>query len=260
MKIARVTLGDDPAYGVLEEDTQDLVILRGDPLYAPLETTGQRVALADARLLAPIIPRSKVIGIGRNYADHAAELGNEVPPEPLVFLKPNTAVVGPNDPVTLPPYSSEVDFEGELAVVISRICKDVPVSSAHQVIFGYTIANDFTARDAQRADVTWTRAKAWDSSCPLGPFIDLDFDPADAAIRTLVDGQVRQDGRTSEMVRSVPELIAYVSTLFTLLPGDVILTGTPAGVGRVEPGSRVEVEIEGIGTLSNPVFSHESSR
>ncbi|GAB2968575.1 fumarylacetoacetate hydrolase family protein [Actinotalea caeni] len=254
MRIARFTTGDDPRYAVVEEGSDDLVVLSGDPLYSPLEPTGQRVPLDSARLLAPVIPRSKVIGIGRNYAEHAAELGNEVPAEPIVFLKPNTAVVGPDDPVVPPPYTSHLEHEAELAVVISRICKDVPVERAKDVILGYTAANDMTARDVQRSDVTWTRGKAWDSSCPLGPYLVMDLDVSDLQVRCWVDDELRQDGSTAQMIVGVPELVAYVSRIFTLLPGDVILTGTPAGVGRVEPGQRVTVEIEGIGAFSNPVM------
>lgn len=257
MRIARFTTGSDPRYAVVEEDSEDLVVLAGDPLYAPLEPTGKRVPLQEARLLAPVIPRSKVIGVGRNYAAHAAELGNEVPEEPILFLKPNTAVIGPDDPIVLPAFSQRVEHEAELAVVISRICKDVHPSQVPSVILGYTAANDVTARDAQRADATWTRGKAWDTSCPLGPYLVMDLDPADLAVRARVDGDVRQDGRTSQMVYSVADLVAYASSVFTLLPGDVILTGTPAGVGPLEHGQRVEVEIEGIGTLANPVLRRD---
>lgn len=254
MRIARFTTGDDPRYAVVEEGSDDLVVLAGDPLYHPLEPTGQRVPLDSARLLAPVIPRSKVVGIGRNYAEHAAELGNEVPAEPVVFLKPNTAVIGPDDPIVPPAYTSDVHHEAELAVVISRICKDVPAERAGDVILGYTAANDLTARDVQRSDATWTRGKAWDSSCPLGPYLVMDLDVSDLQVRCWVDGELRQDGSTSQMITSVPALVAYVSRIFTLLPGDVILTGTPAGVGPVEPGQRVKVEVEGIGELSNPVM------
>ncbi len=252
MQIARFALGDDPRYGVVDGD--DLVVLSGDPLYAEINPTGQRVPIDSVRLLAPVIPRSKVVAVGRNYAEHAAELGNEVPESPLVFLKPNTSVIGPDDPILLPDYSRDVQHEAELAVVISRICKDVPVERANDVILGYTCANDVTARDVQKEDNTWTRGKTFDTSCPLGPMIALDLDVSNLKIQARVDGELRQDGSTSQMVRSVPELIAYASSLFTLLPGDVLLTGTPAGVGRIEHGQRVEVEIEGIGTLSNPVM------
>lgn len=252
MQIARFASGDDPRYGVVDGD--DLVVLSGDPLYTEFQPTGQRVPMDSVRLLAPVIPRSKVVAIGRNYAEHAAEFGHEVPAEPLVFLKPNTTVVGPEDPILLPGYSKEVHHEAELAVVISRVCKDVPADRAKDVIFGYTAANDVTARDVQGEDVTWTRAKMFDTSCPLGPVINLDLDVADLRIQARVDGQVRQDASTAQMMRSVPDLIAYVSSLFTLLPGDVLLTGTPAGVGPIEEGQRVEVEVEGIGVLSNPVM------
>lgn len=251
MRIARFTTGDDPRYAVVDGD--DLVVLSGDPLYTPLNPTGQRVPLESARLLAPIIPRSKIVGIGRNYAAHAAELGNEVPERPIVFLKPNTSVIGPDDPIVLPSYSRDVHHEAELAVVISRLCKDVPPERAKDVILGYTAANDVTARDVQKEDATWTRGKSFDTSCPLGPFLVMDLDISDLRVRARVDGDLRQDGSTAQMIYSVPDLIAYVSSIFTLLPGDVILTGTPAGVGPIEEGQRVEVEVEGIGVLGNPV-------
>ncbi|WP_127131346.1 fumarylacetoacetate hydrolase family protein [Georgenia sp. SYP-B2076] len=257
MRIARFTAGENPHYGILDEETNELIVLKGDPIYGDLDTTGRRVKVDEVRLLSPVIPRSKVIGIGRNYADHAAELGNEVPEEPIVFLKPNTSVIGPDDPIVLPPYSQEVHHEAELAVVISRLCKYVPVEKADDVIFGYTVANDVTARDVQRTDGQWTRGKAFDTSCPLGPYIALDLDVSDLAVRARVDGELRQDGRTSQLVRSVPELVAYVSSIFTLLPGDVILTGTPAGVGPITVGQRVEVEVEGIGAMSNPVVRRD---
>ncbi|WP_163544582.1 fumarylacetoacetate hydrolase family protein [Occultella kanbiaonis] len=251
MQIARFTTGDDPHYAIV--DGSELVVLTGDPLYTPPTPTGQRVPIETTRLLAPVIPRSKVVAFGRNYAEHAAELGNEVPELPLVFIKPNTTVVGPDDPIVLPSYSQDVHHEAELAVVISRICKDLPAERANEVILGYTAANDVTARDVQRSDKTWTRGKMFDTSCPLGPVLVTDLDVSDLRIQARVDGEVRQDGSTAQMIHSVPDLIAYASTLFTLLPGDVILTGTPAGVGPIREGQRVEVEIEGIGVLGNPV-------
>lgn len=251
MKVARFVHGELPAYGIVDGD--ELVVLRSDPLFDSYDTTGERVALAGVRLLSPVIPRSKVVGIGRNYAAHVAEMGNEVPPAPLVFLKPNTSVIGPDDPIVLPRWSTEVHHEAELAVVISRICKDVPAVRAADVIFGYTAANDVTARDAQRTDSQWTRAKGFDTSCPLGPWIETDLEVGDLAVRAWVDGELRQDGRTAELIHGVPELIEYVSGVFTLLPGDLILTGTPAGVGEIRPGQRVEVEVEGIGRFGNPV-------
>lgn len=250
MRIARFVVDNDPMYGVVDGD--DVLVIAGDPFFQGIKPTGVKHKLEDVRLLAPIIPRSKVVCFGRTYAEHAAELGNEVPAEPLMFLKPNTAVVGSGDPITLPSFSDEISYEGELAVVIGRICKDVPAEKAQDVIFGYTIANDLTARDAQRTDGQWARAKGWDGSCPLGPWIQTELDHEDTQLTTRLDGKVVQDGNTSEMVWGINDLVAYASQAFTLLPGDVILTGTPAGVGLVREGQRVEIEIEGIGTLSNP--------
>ena len=259
MRIARYTTGEDPTYGIVEGEpgTQWIAEIQGDPLHQPVVFTGNRVLLEDVRLLAPIIPRSKVIGIGKNYADHAAEMGGETPVEPLMFLIPNTAVVGPGDPVVMPRQSAEVHYEGELAVVISRLCKDVPINRVQDVVFGYTCANDVTARDLQKADGQWARAKGFDTFCPLGPWIETDLDPSDLSIVTRRDGEVVQDGRTVDMIHDVPAIVAYVSQAFTLLPGDVILTGTPAGVGPVAAGQRVEVEIEGIGILSNPFIRRD---
>ena len=254
MRIARYTTGEDPTYGVIEgEPGQEVVLeIQGDPMYQAVVFTGNRVPLEDVRLLAPIIPRSKVIGIGKNYADHAAEMGSEPPAEPLMFLIPNTAVVGPGDPVVMPRQSSNVHYEGELAVVIGRICKDISPEQVKDVVYGYTCANDVTARDLQKADGQWARAKGFDTFCPLGPWIQTELDTSDLSLVTRLDGEVVQDGTTGDMIHDVATLVSYASQAFTLLPGDVILTGTPAGVGPVETGQRVEVEIEGIGTLSNP--------
>ena len=251
MRIVRFTAGEDPAYGVLEDNGQVIAEIVGDPLDQGISVTGRRVPLDAVRLLAPVIPRSKVIGIGRNYADHAREMGNEIPTRPMVFLIPNTAVVGPDDPVVIPAITSEVSYEGELAVVIGRIAKSVPKERAGEVIFGYTCANDVTARDFQREDGQWARAKGMDTFCPLGPAIATDLDVSNVRLVTRVDGEVRQDGTTADLIFDIPTLIEYLSQAFTLLPGDVILTGTPAGVGLVEHGSRVEIEIDGIGTLGN---------
>ena len=207
--------------------------------------------LDDVRLLAPVIPRSKIVAIGKNYADHAKEMGGEAPAEPMMFFKPNTSVVGPFDPVVLPAGSSEVSYEGELAVVIKTITKGVKAENAAECIYGYTIANDVTARDWQRTDGQWARAKGFDTSCPLGPWIETDLDPSDLAIVTTLDGEVKQDGTTADMIHGIATIIEYASAAFTLLPGDVILTGTPAGVGLVEAGQQVTVEIAGIGSLTN---------
>ena len=251
MKIARFSTGGDPRFGIVDDD--EIVVLRGDPMFSGFDTTEERIPLADVKLLAPVIPRSKVVAVGRNYREHAAELGNEAPAEPLLFLKPNTSVVGPGDTIVRPRQSSRVDFEGELAIVIGSIAKNVPEADAASVVFGYTVANDVTARDLQEKDGQWARAKGFDTFCPLGPVIETEFEVASQAIETRVNGEVRQSGRLDEMVHSVASVIAYASAVFTLLPGDVILTGTPAGVGPIVAGDTVEVTVEGIGTLSNPV-------
>jgi len=259
VRIARYTTGDEPLYGVVggEDGSEIVATLVGDPLYAGIELTGQQLALAEARLLAPVIPRSKVVGIGRNYAAHADELGHELPAEPLVFLKPNTSVIGPFDPIVYPAQSSNVHFEGELAVVIARICRDVPTDRWKDVVFGYTIGNDVTARDLQDKDGQWARAKGFDSFCPLGPWIETDLDPTDVAITTELNGDVKQQGRTSLMLYDIPTVISYITSFMTLLPGDVILTGTPAGVGPMRPGDDVAVTVEGIGTLTNKVVPRD---
>ena len=271
MKIARFSTGDEPRYGIVQGLPEDgtvsgeseghLLVLKGDPLYSLPEATGEVVELGEVRLLSPVIPRSKVVGIGKNYGGHIAEMGEDEPPrDPVVFLKPNTSVIGPDAPIVLPAWSEEVHYEAELAVVIKTLAKDVPVEHADDVILGYTVANDVSARDRQRAEPQWVRAKAFDTSCPLGPWIEVPepgreplFSPGDAVVRARVDGRIVQEGRTADMIRSIPELVAYVSTIFTLLPGDVILTGTPAGVGEIRAGQRVQVEVEGIGSFSNPV-------
>jgi 2-keto-4-pentenoate hydratase/2-oxohepta-3-ene-1,7-dioic acid hydratase in catechol pathway len=256
VRIARFTTGDDPVFGLVDGAGEKIAEITGDPLYTRIELTGATHLVADVRLLAPVIPRSKVIGIGRNYSDHAAEMGGEVPKEPMMFLVPNTAVVGPGEPVIMPPQTAEVHYEGELAVVIGRVCKDVEPEDALKVVFGYTCADDVTARDLQRGDGQWARAKGFDTFCPLGPWIETDLDPADLRITTRRDGEVVQEGTTADMVHGVATLISHASKAFTLLPGDVILTGTPAGVGPVQEGQRVEVEVEGIGVLANPFVRH----
>lgn len=253
MKIARFSHGESISFGIVDEEEHELVVLKADPMFAGFEPTGERVPLAEAKLLAPVIPRSKVVAVGRNYREHAAEFGNEAPAEPLLFLKPNTSVIGPGDAIVSPPQSERVEFEGELAVVIGRIAKNVAEADAEDVIFGYTIANDVTARDLQRSDGQWTRAKGFDTFCPLGPVIATDVDFAAGTIETSVNGERKQEGRLADMVHSVPAIIAYASSVFTLLPGDVILTGTPAGVGPIVAGDTVEVTVSGLGTLSNPV-------
>jgi len=251
VKIARFSHSDGIRFGIVDEG--DLVVLAGDPMFAGFDTTGERVPLADAALLAPVIPRSKVVCVGRNYREHAAEFGNVAPEEPLLFLKPNTSVIGPGDAILRPAISERTEFEGELVVVIGRIAKNVKAEDALDYVFGYTVGNDFTARDIQRKDGQWTRGKGFDTFCPLGPVIETEFDAASARIETRVNGEVRQQAPLTDMIHSVADIIAYASAAFTLLPGDVIMTGTPAGVGPVVAGDTIEVEVSGIGTLRNPV-------
>ncbi|MFC4374879.1 fumarylacetoacetate hydrolase family protein [Nocardia halotolerans] len=253
MRLGRVASPDGVAFVSIEGDGSDATAkeIAEHPFGSPT-FTGRSWPLADIRLLAPILA-SKVICIGKNYAAHVAEMGGEAPSEPVIFIKPNTSIVGPNVPIILPPSSSQVDYEGELAVVIGRPCKDVAAAKAADVILGYTIANDVTARDQQRQDGQWTRAKGYDTFCPLGPWIETALDPSDLEITTELDGEVRQRSRTSLFLHDIGEIIEWISSVMTLLPGDVILTGTPEGVGPLQAGQNVSVTVEGIGTLTNPV-------
>ena len=241
--------GTGPDGQVSAETTVTPIV--GHP-FGALEVAGPPVPFADVRLLAPVLP-SKIIAVGRNYAEHAAELGNDVPNEPMIFLKPSTSVVGPGDRIDLPQQSEQVEHVAELAVVIGRLCSEVPVHRVRDVVLGYTCANDVTARDLQKIDGQWGRAKGFDTFCPLGPWIVTDIDISDVPVRCTVSGDLRQDGRTSQLVRSVPALVAWISNVMTLLPGDVILTGTPAGVGPLVDGDSVSVSIGSIGTLTNRV-------
>jgi 2-keto-4-pentenoate hydratase/2-oxohepta-3-ene-1,7-dioic acid hydratase in catechol pathway len=259
VRIARFSVDDEPKYGVVESDDPEglvgtVAVLDSDPLYRPVQFTGEQLQLADVRLLAPVIPRSKVVGVGRNYKAHAEELGNEVPAEPLIFLKPNTSVIGPRDGIVYPEQTNNLHFEGELAIVIGRICRDLPKERVDEVIFGYTVANDVTARDLQKSDGQWARAKGYDTFCPLGPWISTELDVSDVRVTTTLNGEPKQDGRTSQFIFDIPEVLAYITSFTTLLPGDVILTGTPAGVGPMLPGDEVAISIEGLGTLTNKVI------
>ncbi len=261
MKVARFRTDDAITFGILDAEDDgsgvELVELVADPLVAGYETTGRRFRLEDVKLLAPVLPRSKVIGVGKNYADHVAEMrdvtGGEATPEPLLFLKPNTSVIGPEESIILPAASQRVEFEGELALVIGAVAKEVPEERALEVVFGFTCANDVSARDLQVADGQWARAKGFDTFCPLGPVIETDLDLADTQIVTRVNGEVRQSGNTAQLIHSIPKIVSFASHAFTLLPGDVILTGTPAGVGPMRPGDQVEVDIANIGILRNSV-------
>lgn len=257
MRIARFVHPQGVAFGVIEgpaEAPYDALTVAeiAEHPFGPVRLTDRRWALPDVRLLAPILP-TKVVGIGKNYAAHAAEMGGEAPAAPVMFLKPSTAVIGPGDAIRLPPDCQRVDHEAELAVVIGGVVRDVGRDRALATVLGYTCANDVTARDQQATDGQWARAKGHDSFCPLGPWIETELDPTNVAVRAEVDGAVRQDSRTSLLLHDVATLIAYVSHVMTLLPGDVILTGTPAGVGPLTAGSAVTVTVEGIGTLTNPV-------
>lgn len=265
MRIARFAKGDGVAYGVVEgaagqSQAETIAELYGHPFGidpAGVRFTGQRYPLREVRLLAPVLP-SKVLAVGKNYAGHVREMremgAGGQPDEPVLFLKPSTSVTGPGDRIAYPvKLTDRVDYEGELAVIIGRLCRDVPKERAEDVIFGYTCANDVTARDLQQKDGQWTRAKGFDTFCPLGPWMETGTDPSDLGITTTVNGTVRQHARTSELLWDVPSLIEYVSSVMTLLPGDVLLTGTPEGVGPLTAGDEVSVTIESIGTLTNKV-------
>ncbi len=250
MRIVRYQKRDEaPRYGwVLEQKVGEI---EGNifGVYRRLETN---MSLEEVKLLTPVVP-SKIICVGRNYPEHAKEHGVEVPKIPLIFLKPPSAILNPGEPILLPPQSQQVEHEAELVVVIGRRGKNITPEQAKDYIFGYTVGNDVTARDLQRSDGQWTRAKGFDTFCPFGPWVDTEFDPSDAVITCRVNGQLRQMGSTREMVFSVPILIAFISSVMTLEPGDLIFTGTPAGVGPLQEGDVVEVEIDGLGKLSNPV-------
>lgn len=250
-RIVRYRFQDETSYGLIwDGGVYRLAAAPEEGLLA-----GPRLAsLDEVTLLAPCQP-TKIVAVGQNYAAHAAEVGGSVPAEPLLFLKPPSAVIGPNMAIAYPHHlSRQVDYEAELAVVLGRQAYRVRPEEAAQYILGYTCANDVTARDLQKRDGQWTRSKSFDTFCPLGPWIVAGLDASDLAIRCRVNGQLRQDGRTADMVFGVHELVAFVSAVMTLLPGDVILTGTPSGIGPLEPGDRVAVEIEGIGTLENHVL------
>jgi 2-keto-4-pentenoate hydratase/2-oxohepta-3-ene-1,7-dioic acid hydratase in catechol pathway len=260
MKYCRFQTDAGPQYGeVVNRDgaqwidrlipppSEDLSITPATPAFEP-------IPLAGVTLLAPVVP-PKIVCIGRNYREHAAELGNEVPREPLIFLKPSSALIGPGQAISIPPQSQRVDFEGELAVVIGKRCTSIGAEEdVRQYIRGYTIVNDVTARDLQKSDGQWSRAKGFDTFCPVGPLVTDEIDPAAGiSVRTLLNGEVRQDGNTRDFIFSIPALLRYITAAITLVPGDLIPTGTPAGVGPMKPGDTVEVSIEGIGTLCNSV-------
>ena len=250
MRICRVSWNDDVHFGVIEGDA--VALLTSHP-FGSFEPDGRVLPLSSVRLISPVLP-SKIVAVGKNYLDHVREMGGEAPPaEPMIFLKPSTSVIGPGDAILLPWQSEQVEYEAELAVVIGRLCRDVPESLVDDVVLGYTCANDVTARDLQRTDGQWGRAKGFDSFCPLGPWIETSLDIDDAVVECRVNGDLRQSAMGADMVRSPRELVSWISSVMTLLPGDVILTGTPAGVGPLGPGDEVSVTIGGVGTLTNTV-------
>jgi len=251
MRLVRFRHGDRIATGAIQPGSDTIQVIAGTFFEDPLPT-GDEVAIDDVMLLAPVLP-SKLVCVGKNYAAHAAEFGMDVPEEPLLFLKPSTAVIGPGDAIRLLAISRRIDYEGELAVVMGRLARNVRAEDASRFILGYTCANDVTLRDLQKTDDQWARAKGFDGSAPLGPWIETSVDPTDAVIETRLNGDVVQHASTSDMVFGVAELIAYVTSFMTLLPGDALLTGTPEGVGRLQGGDVVEVEVEGVGTLRNAV-------
>ena len=249
MRIVRVYTGEDVRYGLAEATTITLI---SDEPFAAWETEDV-IPLAGARLMPPTTP-TKIVCVGVNYRGHALEMGHDLPPEPLIFLKPPTSVNAPMGEIRLPEISRQVDHEGELAAVIGRRAHRIAPEEAASCILGYTCANDVTARDLQKRDGQWTRAKGFDGFCPLGPWIDTDVDPSDLLLETYVNGEQRQSARTSDMIFDVPRLVSFVSEVMTLLPGDVVLTGTPPGVGPIRGGDTVEVRIEGIGSLMSRVL------
>lgn len=249
MRLVRFRSGDRIATGLVEGEY--VRPLRGTFFQDPVPT-GEEIPLTDVRLLAPVIP-SKVVAVGKNYLEHAAEMGGDVPEEPVIFLKPSTSVIGPGDPIPYPDVATRVDHEAELAMVVGRLARRVPADQAAAVILGFTCGNDVTARDLQQKDGQWTRAKSFDGFCPLGPWIETELDADDVEVQCRVNGEVRQAARTSQVAFRPAVLIEFISRVMTLLPGDVILTGTPAGVGPVQPGDKIEVEVEGLGVLTNEV-------
>jgi 2-keto-4-pentenoate hydratase/2-oxohepta-3-ene-1,7-dioic acid hydratase in catechol pathway len=249
VKFVRFSDGKEKSYGLLEEET--VREIRGDP-FTGFQATERRLSAEDVRLLAPCLP-SKIVAVGVNYRDHAAEFGKPLPKEPLLFLKPSTAVLDPFEPIRIPERSSRVDYEAELAVVIKKQAFGIAPHEAPGYILGYTCLNDVTARDLQKEDGQWTRAKSYDTFAPVGPCIVTDLNPGRLQIESYLNGERRQSSGTDRLIFDVPTLVSFISRVMTLLPGDVIATGTPAGVGPMKPGDRIEVVIEGIGRLVNPV-------
>ncbi len=261
MKICRLrhNVLKEPRYGVIEGD-QVTLLNESFALGDEIEPTGQSLPLSEANLMAPVVP-SKIVCIGRNYLEHAAELGNKMPDEPLLFLKAPSAIIATGESIQLPQQSQQVEHEGELGVVIGRRAHHVfSNEDPLQYVLGYTCVNDVTARDLQRKDVQFTRGKSFDTFCPVGPWIVSELDPANLDVLTRVNGEVKQRGNTTQMAFPVPFLISYISSVMTLYPGDLIATGTPAGVSRMKHGDSVAVEVSGIGTLQNQVYDQSTTK
>ncbi|MBI4610993.1 MAG: fumarylacetoacetate hydrolase family protein [Candidatus Rokubacteria bacterium] len=255
MKIVRFKANGKIRYGILEG--HHVVEYAGTP-FGTFKRGRKKFPLKQVVLLAPTVP-SKIVALGVNYRDHAEEANRPIPDEPILFIKPPTSLVGPDDPIVCPPLAKRVDFEAELAIVIKKRCRNVPAERAREYILGYTCLNDVTARDLQRKDGQWTRAKSFDTFCPLGPCIATDIDPSGATIESYLNGERKQASNTKHFIFPVEEVVARVSQVMTLLPGDVIATGTPAGIGPMQPGDKIEVRIEGIGSLRNPVVRIQES-
>lgn len=248
MRVVRLLTDGDCRYGLADDGT---IVLISDEPFAAWEPEGS-LSLHSADLLAPVTP-TKIVCVGINYRAHAAEMGHDLPAEPVIFLKPPTALNRPGADIHLPPGAGRVDFEGELAVVIGRHTHRASIEEAAENILGYTCANDVTAREIQRRDGQWARAKGFDGFCPLGPWVETDVDPKDLLLQSFVNGELRQEARTSDMIFDVYQLVSFVSHVMTLVPGDVVLTGTPSGIGELHAGDSVEVRIEGVGSLTNNV-------
>jgi 2-keto-4-pentenoate hydratase/2-oxohepta-3-ene-1,7-dioic acid hydratase in catechol pathway len=249
VKIVRFTHGQKAEWGIEYEDA-----IQGieDSPYDGIQPTHSYHRYTDIRLLSPCLP-TKIVALGVNYKSHGEEMSHRIPAEPLIFIKPSTSVIGTEDDIIYPASSDRVDYEGELGVVIKSVARRVTEEDASDYILGYTCVNDVTARDLQAKDKQWTRSKSFDTFCPIGPCIETELDPNDLALETVLNGEVRQQTRTSQLIFPVTRLVSFISHIMTLLPGDVIATGTPRGIGSMQPGDIVEVKIEGIGTLRNYV-------
>ncbi len=250
MRLVRFLVRDHPAWGIM--NGEEIAELDGPPFaHEAPRKTGR--LFSGVKLLPPCNP-SKIVAVGLNYRDHAREMGMAIPGEPVLFLKPPTTIIGPGEPIPYPGSSGRVDYEAELGVVIRNRTKSISAAEAPNHILGYTCANDVTARDLQKKDGQWTRAKSFDGFCPVGPWIETAVDPADLPVQSYLNGELRQFSRTSQFIFNVSELVSFISGIMTLEPGDLIITGTPAGIGPMQPGDEIEVRIEGIGSLKNNII------